>query len=98
MTKVQDRRRGDEVTTHTTWICGTDTFLSGWGEAADGASIAAWACLPEHADAVEEWITGRTDMTDVFRLDDSDEFDERLAHAAHVSIYTVDEEHPALRA
>lgn len=95
MPNIRDRRSDTQCCTHSTWIGGTDSFLSGWGEAENGASIAVWACKPEHADTVEEWVNNRSDMLDVFRMEEHD-IDESFAEAAHISIYVVHNNHPSL--
>ena len=45
---------------------GTDTFMSGWGHARNGASYAAWACeTSEEVDACMAWVQARSDMSRV---------------------------------
>ena len=42
--KRVDDRTPDEIKTHIWIVAGTDSFLSGWGEAKGGVSYAGWAC------------------------------------------------------
>lgn len=65
-------------------------FMSGWGGAAGGSSVAGWACRPEVAHIVERWVRNRRDMTRVRYLGDR-------PRGAHVHIYVVEPGHPALR-
>lgn len=65
MPTVKDRRSLDEQYTHNTIIMGTDRGLSGWGGATGGTSVAAWACRPVDADAVEAWVRARSDISRV---------------------------------
>lgn len=60
--KIKDDRTPEQRKTHTLLVVGTDTFLSGWGEASGGTSYAAWACTPEQVDTVERRIRSRGDM------------------------------------
>ena len=43
---LEDDRTLEQKKTHTSLIIGTDSFLSGGGEADKGKSFAAWACTP----------------------------------------------------
>ena len=92
MATIQDRRTDEEKSTHTIIIQGTDTVLSGWGGAANGTSVAAWACRPEHRDVVEAWVRGRKEMKRV-TVGNKPRVSPRCAH---YSLYVVDEGHPAL--
>ncbi len=56
MIHIDDRT---EAATHRWLVIGTDSFLSGWGEAEGGASVAAWACRPEDRAAVLAWVRSR---------------------------------------
>jgi len=91
--RVNDRRSDDQINTLTVLVYGTDSFLSGWGQAADGISVAAWACRPEDAPLVEAWVDRREDVFDVDVCYDS--WPKR--RFAHLSIYPVTENHPALK-
>lgn len=85
----QDDRTPEQRETHTVIIGGTDRFMSGWGLARGGVSVAGWACKPEDAKTVREWVERRGDMLRVRELG-------RNARAAHVHIYVADETHPSL--
>jgi len=90
---IRDDRTKEQKTTHRVIIVSTDSFLSGWGRAKNGVSHAGWACKPEHADKVECWVSGRSEMKRV-RIVGSDY---RPKGNGHCHIYLVDENHPALR-
>lgn len=60
--KMQDDRTPEQLKTHNWLVIGTDNFMSGWGEAEDGVSYAAWACRPDDSKACLEWVEGRGDM------------------------------------
>ena len=62
MAFIQDDRTQAQRKTHTWLVVGTDSFMSGWGEAKGGLSYAAWACMPEDRHAVYSWVTMRGDM------------------------------------
>ena len=59
---IQDDRSKEQKSTHYALVVGTDTFLSGWGEARGGSSYAAWAVEPEEVPAMLERISARSDM------------------------------------
>lgn len=88
---VHDRRTTAQQQTHTVVVFGTDPMLSGWGKAANGLSVAGWACRPEDVDKVEEWVKSRSDVYDV-RVSDGE-----IPECAHMSVYVVDKDHPAMR-
>ena len=88
-----DDRTSAQFNTHLVLVAATDKFMSGWGQASDGHSLCAWACRPEHADRVESWVRGRSEMERVSRVRRSWGPD---ANAAHVHVYVVEEGHPAL--
>ncbi len=85
---LQDDRTPEQMATHTVVIGGTDKFMSGWGLARGGTSVAGWACTPEDATEVYKWVEDRKDLKRVRYLG-------RNANAAHVHIYVVTEDHPA---
>tara|TARA_Y100001973_G_C5155050_1_gene310242 strand:+ start:974 stop:1273 length:300 start_codon:yes stop_codon:yes gene_type:complete len=89
----KDDRSKEQLTTHTCIIAGRDRFLSSWGPGkAWGGSTAAWACKPEHAHRVFQWVNDRDDMTHVRTTNHRALWKVRgLVH-----IYAVDEGHPAL--
>lgn len=86
---IQDDRTPDQKLTHTVVIGGTDRFMSGWGHAAGGTSVAGWACRPEDAKTVLEWVERRGDMKRVRQLGSR-------PRGTHVHIYVVDESHPSV--
>jgi len=90
--KYEDNRTPEIKKTHTVLITATDKFMSGWGEASQGASKCAWACKPEHEDKVYNWVKNRSEMKYV-NINYSGRWHPK---AAHVHIYVVDDNHPAL--
>ncbi len=90
--RVRDDRTEEQKQTHTWIVAGTDRILSGWGLAADGKSIAAWACLPENRHKVLAWVEARTDMSRVREVVGH----YRPSGKGDCHIYVVDAEHPAL--
>ena len=90
--KRVDDRTPDEIKTHIWIVAGTDSFLSGWGEAKGGVSYAGWACKYDDLDQVERWVRSRSDMKRV-RIVGSDW---RPKGVGHTHIYVVHENHRAL--
>tara|TARA_R110000751_G_C13720709_1_gene475428 strand:+ start:380 stop:706 length:327 start_codon:yes stop_codon:yes gene_type:complete len=85
-------------------IGGRDTFLSGWGEAEGGYSDAFWACTKEQRESVTEWVQSRSDIRDVKEIVLQDAVARGgtlprvlFPQAAHVHIYFVRPDHPALK-
>lgn len=95
MTTIKDDRNAAEHLSHYWLVVARDLFMSGWGGAAGGASIAAWACatLPE-AEACEQWVRSRREMRNV-RLVRESRYYLRRIRAAHVHVYVVDADHPS---
>ena len=91
-----DDRTADQRRTHRHLIIGTDSFLSGWGEAQGGVSYAAWACRPQDRDKVFAWVHSRSDMKRVREILDTDGSPYRPKGQGHCHIYVVNDEHPAL--
>lgn len=93
---IQDDRTDAQRQSHTWLIVGTDTFMSGWGEAEGGTSYAAWACKPEDRSRVLAWVENRKDMK---RVREASEYDRkyRPSGRGHCHIYVVDDSHPAIR-
>lgn len=89
-----DDRTPEQFETHTWIIRALDKFMSGWGHAKGGNSFAAWACKPEHARKVQEWVESRSEMKYVTACGPKSK--PRFRNAAHVHIYVVDDNHPAL--
>jgi len=57
-----DDRTEEQKKTHDLIVLGTDSFLSGWGEARGGKSYAGWACPGSVVNQVESWVRQRGDM------------------------------------
>jgi hypothetical protein len=96
MAAITDDRTAEQRETHTIGIAGTDSFLSGWGGARGGASVAIWAVSPDvSADRVESWVKRRGDMKNV-RTVDLRLYKPR-ANVAHVHIYVVGSDHPSVK-
>jgi len=91
--KIQDDRTPEEKTTHSIIVVGTDSFLSGWGEAKGGASYAGWACQYKDLDQVERWVRSRPEMKRVRIVGN----DWRPKGIGHTHVYVVREKHPALQ-
>jgi hypothetical protein len=89
-TRVDDRT-ADQKQTHTFLVTATDKFMSGWGMAKGGASKVAWACKPEHYEAVLRWVSSRKEMRYVSATTKT-----WRPRAAHVHIYVVGDNHPAI--
>lgn len=90
MTYVDDRTDAERLT-HVVLVAATNSFMSGWGGAAGGTSIAVWACRPEHDYLVLRWVERRKEMKRVRIV--SDPYRPRCAHC---HIYVVDDNHAAL--
>ena len=88
----QDDRTPEQVETMPIAVVGTDKFMSGWGGAAGGASVAAWACRPEHEKAVVEWVEARKDMSRLRTVT----LKGYRPRCAHFHVYPVGDNHPAL--
>lgn len=94
---VQDDRTDGQRATHRYLVVGTDRFMSGWGGARGGTSVAAWACTSGDLRQVEAWVRGRSDMMRVRVVVDSPRRRYRAPRgAAHVHVYVVDAGHPAI--
>lgn len=94
MPTIQDQRTPDHTPDRYPWlVVGTDSFLSGWGGAAGGASYAAWACTADDVDTVERWIRDRSDMRRV-RVVRADGYRPGRG-CAQLTIYPVTPDHPA---
>ncbi len=86
--RIDDRRylSDNQRKLYSVLITATDRVMSRWGK-----SKFAWACLPEDAQTVFNWVKGRTDMQYV-----SIARNDWYPRAAHVHIYVVTEDHPSL--
>lgn len=71
----------------------TDRFMSGWGEARNGLSYAAWACTAADLPRVLAWVKSRSDASRVRVVANVDKY--RPKGAAHLTIYGVSDGHPA---
>lgn len=93
---IEDDRSEEQKLTHVRGVLGYDTFLTGWGRARNGASLACWAVHPEVDIAqVFEWVSARSDMKDV-KIIDLDDYTPPPG-TAHFHIYLCDPGHPATR-
>lgn len=90
---LQDDRTPEQRETLTVGVAMTDRFLSGWGGAKGGASVAVWACTPDDESRVERWVRSRSDASRV-RVVSLNGYRPRCAHC---HIYAVEPGHPALR-
>lgn len=96
----EDDRTPEQVKTHVWAVVGRDSFLSGWGQAANGYSRAAWA-VPEEMvhdgrfNRLENWVRNRGDMkyVSVVKLDSY----RPPSGTAHWHVYVVGEDHPGVR-
>jgi len=59
---LKDDRTEEQKKTHPIIVLGTDSFMSGWGEAKGGPSYAGWACKESEINACESVVRGRSDM------------------------------------
>ena len=89
-----DDRTEEQKRTHYVLIGGTDSFMSGWGRAKDGASYAFWACTPQDADRVESWVRSRGDIKRVREV--TNDYRPKPDYCAHCHVYVVSDEHPAI--
>jgi len=90
----EDDRTPEQMVTHRNLVIGTDSFMSGWGGAAGGASYAAWACEDRDVSTVLAWVESRREMKRVRVTCDP----YRPGSAcAHLHIYVVDDDHVSVR-
>lgn len=90
MAEWNDRRTSDQFMTHIWGVIATDKFLSGWGKARGGTSVAIWACSSwDDAERMESIIARRGDMQRV-RIGDLRKYRPGRG-VAHVSVYVVAE-------
>lgn len=96
---VNDDRTEEETTIYTHLVVGKDSFLSDWGMAEGGISIAAWACTPDMVDNVMDWIKDRSDIYAIKVLTEPLSVAEicremsSFTKTKHISIYKVTEGH-----
>lgn len=96
--EIKDDRDETQRGTHRWLIIGTDSFMSGWGGAAGGASVAAWAVEADSTKiaVVEAWVKRRREMKRVRIVRDDPRRRYRPRNAAHLHIYVVTDDHPSL--
>lgn len=95
----QDDRTPEQRKTHQWAIVARDKFMSGWGEAKNGASRCAWAVPNEFIhdgrfDRLERWVRNRSEMVyvNVVKLDTY----KPPSGTAHFHIYVADASHPGV--
>lgn len=94
--KIVDDRTDEQKQTHRYFVVGTDSFMSGWGEASGGISYAAWACdCHSTATHVASWVRGRKEMKRV-RVVFGPKW--RPRGVGHAHVYVVSGGHPAMEA
>lgn len=93
MATYQDDRSAPEHASHPLGVAMTDSFMSGWGGASGGTSVAVWACRPDNLPKVERWVRSRGEARRV-RVVTLKGYRPRCAHC---HVYVVNEGHPALR-
>ena len=86
MILVDDRTEEQKNTHWLVWL-GTDSFMSGWGEAEGGPSYARWACKESELNACESWVRGRGDMKRV-RIVAGDYVPPSGKGHCHIYVYT----------
>ncbi|MBU2177429.1 MAG: hypothetical protein KJ556_20245 [Gammaproteobacteria bacterium] len=96
--EIQDDRTKEQMETHIWLVIGTDRFLSGWGQAKNGSSYAAWACKMEDAPKVLNWVENRGDQLRVRETvcRPGARYRPNPAYCAHLHIYVVDGNHTSL--
>lgn len=88
-----DDRDASQRYTHVIGVAMNDRFLSNWGRAQRGTSVAVWACTKDDEDRVYDAVRRRSDASRV-RVVDLRTW-RRPRGAAHVHIYAVSGDHPA---
>ncbi len=96
----KDDRELAEIQEYFTLVVGHDTFMSGWGGASKGASVAAWACREQDVSRVLKWAKARGDLKRIKVVEDRGGYRMFLPPqgTAHFHIYIVRPGHPALAA
>jgi hypothetical protein len=85
MAILKDDRTPEQVKTHALAWVGTDSFMSGWGEAEGGASYAGWAFKSGDMNDCQIMMERRSDMKRV-RLVLLDGYRPQAAHT-HIYVY-----------
>lgn len=91
---IKDDRNDTEKTTHIWGVVAKDSFMSGWGGAAGGASRVAWAVDDlSKTSKLFDWVKNRGEMkyANVVRLDAY----RAPKGTAHFHIYVAKDGHPA---
>jgi len=91
---IHDDRTDEQIKTHCCLVSAIDGFMSGWGHAKNGVSVAVWACKPLDGAKVEQWVKSRDEMRWV-NVVDASEWEPR--EHQHLHIYVVGDNHPALK-
>jgi len=84
MVTLVDDRTDEQRKTHKLAVIGTDTFMSGWGQADSGLSYAGWAFKDGDEEKCLSAVEGRSDMKRV-RVVILDGY--RATGATHCHIY-----------
>jgi len=94
---TKDDRTDEQKKTHFLAVVMKDKFMSGWGEAKDGASRCAWAFDPfkVNSDRVESWVRNRSDASYVNLVDLRTYRAPRGTADFHV--YVCEPDHPAAK-
>lgn len=96
MERKDDRTPEDFVAgTHAWLVVATDSFLSGWGKAANGKSVCAWACSQTQLPDMERWVRSRDDMKRVRIVLDRDGKYRPRGNVAHFHVYRTEPTHRA---
>jgi len=89
---TEDDRTSEQMETHTILIVALDKWMSGWGLAENGRSYVAWACKPEHAQFVKNWVANRGDLAYV-RVKENGY---KPRGNGHFHVYVVTKNHPSV--
>lgn len=85
---TSDDRTEEQAATHRWLAIGTDRFLSGWGLASGGTSVAAWACETRtEAEAMAARLRTRGDMLRVRVVYDGPRRYRPRGGCAHFHVY-----------
>lgn len=85
MAVLVDERTEAQRKTHTHAVVGTDSFMSGWGEAANGMSYAGWAFKDGEMAQALGAVNSRPEMKRV-RVVTLDGYRPQAAHA-HIYVF-----------
>lgn len=91
MTTIQDNRTPEQRSALVHGVAMTDAFMSGWGGAKGGTSVAIWACPTDWLNHVEQQIRKRGEARRV-RTVDLRTYRPR-PNVAHVHVYVVTPDH-----